>query len=117
MKLEIREVKERGTPQERIVLDVTETCDIGRYLIFTTQKLIGEKFSSRIKNPYWFPDKEVKKGDLVILYSTTGENSFKVNDDGTSSHFYYQKLPSSIFNSENAALLMEASTWKIEKSQ
>jgi len=114
MKLEIKYIKDRGTTDERVVLVANEDCDIGKYFVFTTRKN-GEKIVyTALKQPYWFPDKVVKKGDLVILYTKTGSSSFKENKDGSSSHFYYRGISSPILTDNNFALLVEANTWKIE---
>lgn len=114
MKLEIKYIKDRGTAEERVVLIANEDCDIGKYFVFTSKK-IGEKISyTNLKKPFWFPDKFVKKGDLVILYTKAGSSSFKVNKDGSSSHFYYRGLSSPALMENQFALLVEANTWKIE---
>ncbi|HWZ36042.1 MAG TPA: hypothetical protein VNW51_07785 [Mucilaginibacter sp.] len=73
------------------------------------------EFSASITHPYWFPDKKVSKGDLVVLYSKKGNNSFKENSDKTSTHFYYRDIESSILES-NIVLIVEANTWGIEKT-
>ncbi len=115
MKLEINEIKERGTLEERIVFIVKEDCDIGKYLVFTTKMNSETKFSSSVRDAYWFPDKSVKKGDLIALYSRKGDNSFKVNTDNTTSHFFFRNLLNPILTTGNLALLIEASTWKLER--
>lgn len=115
MKLEIRDIKEKGTDEERLVLAATEDCDIGKYFAFLTKKNAQNIVFTNIKNPYWFPDKLVKKGDLVILYSKKGTDSSKENKDGSSSHFYYRNLVSPIFIENYFALIVEANTWQVEK--
>lgn len=114
MKLEIFEIKDRGLPEERIVLKVNEPCDIGRYFVFTTKVSSERKISIKVLDPFWFPDKEVKKGDLVVLYSKTGQSSFKVNEDQTTSHFYFRKSNGPILTDENIALLVEVTSWQPE---
>jgi hypothetical protein len=114
MKLEISEIKDRGVLEERIIFAVKEDCDIGRFFVFSTQKSSEGKFSSLVKHPYWFPDKSVKKGDLVVLYSKKGTSSYKLNSDQTSTHFYYRNFEVGILEG-NIVLLVEANTWSIEK--
>ncbi len=116
MKFEISEIKDRGTLDERIIFTINEDCDIGKYFVFTTVRdADGKNITSLVRDAYWFPDKQVKKGDLVVLYSNEGKNSFKVNDDKTSSHFYYRNSKSPLLSNNNLALLVELSAWKLEK--
>lgn len=114
MKLELQEIKNRGTSEERIVLKVNEDCDLKYFLIFNTKKINDEKISVLIKHPFWFISKEVKKGDLVVVYSKVGTSSFKVNEDKTTSHFYYRGSPSPLLVNGDLALIVEATTWKAE---
>lgn len=114
MKLDLREVKERGTMEERVVLVAKEDCDIGRYFVFTTRKTTGESFSAAVKNPFWLADKKVSKGDFVVLYTKVGSSSSKINDDKTTSHFYFRNLTSPIYTNGEIVLLVEANTWKVE---
>jgi hypothetical protein len=116
MKLEIQQIKDRGKMDERIVFIANEDCDIGRYFVFTTKKKNEKVVFTHLTEPYWFPDKLVKKGDLVVLYTKVGNSSFKVYEDQTTSHFYYRKIATPILNDKNAVLLVEATTWKTEKS-
>ena len=113
MKLEFDEIKDRGTPKERILFNVKEDCDIGEYFVFSTRKTAAGKFSSLVQHPFWFPDKGVKKGDLVVLYTKKGSSSYKLNADETSTHFYYRKFDESILEGQ-LVLLVESNTWSIE---
>jgi hypothetical protein len=76
--------------------------------------LPNDKISKQIKHTYWLPQREVKKGDLVVIYTHSGASSFKVNEDETSSYFYYRNLPSPIFIDDELVLVVEISTWKTE---
>jgi hypothetical protein len=117
MKLEIREVKDRGETNERLVLVALEDCDIGKYFVFVSKKNNNNIIFTQIFHPYWFPDKLIKKNDLIILYTKKGENSLKTNTDGTTSYFYYRGVASPIYTNNFFALVVEANTWKIEKTK
>jgi hypothetical protein len=114
MKLEIKYIKDRGTTDERIVLVANEDCDIGKFFVFTTKKNADKIVYTNLKQPYWFPDKVVKKGDLVILYTKSGVSTFKENEGGNTSHFYYRGIATPALTDNNYALIVEANTWKIE---
>lgn len=114
MKLKIRNIIDRGATDERLVLLVKEDCDIGKFFAFITTKSDEKIIYTNIKHPFWFPDKLVKKGDLVVLYTKVGSSSFKVNEDGSSSHFYYRNLKSPILVENYFALIIEVNTWAVE---
>jgi len=117
MKLEIRGVKERGTSSERLVLVAKEDCDIGKYFVFLSRENNGNIVYTKISYPYWFPDTEIKKGDLIVLYSKEGKSTFKTNKDGTKSYFYYRGSTTPIYTEKDMSLVIEANTWDMEKQQ
>ena len=82
--------------------------------VFISKKNDNKIVFTSIKQPFWFPDKLVKKGDLVVLYTKKGSDSFKENTDGSISYFYYRNLSSPILVENYFALLIEANTWSIE---
>ena len=114
MRVELQEVKGRNTSEERIILKVNEDCLLNFYFIFNTKKLPNDKISKSVKHPFWLPKKEVKKGDLVVIYSKIGTSSFKVNDDKTSSYFYYRNFESPILIDDEIVLVVELNTWRAE---
>jgi hypothetical protein len=116
MKLDIKEIKDNGAHDERVVLIATEDCDIGRYFAFITKLSEGKIVYNNIKYPFWFPDKLVKKGDLIVLYSGKGTDNFKINTDGTTSYFYYRGLDTSILIGNYITLIVEANNWKVDKT-
>lgn len=115
MKLDIKSVKDRETNNERLVIQVVEDCDIGDYISFVTKK-VDDRISIMIENPFWFPDKKVNKGDLIVLYTKIGNTSFKVNKDESKTHFFYRNMDAPVFVQDKYALLVEAKHWQIESS-
>lgn len=113
MKLEFVEVKDRGTPEERIVLNVVEDCNLMNYMVFSTKRIV-DKIDRNVQNTYWLPTQIVKKGDLVVLYSKKGVNSLKENADKTTSYFYYRGFISPILLDLNLVLVVELNTWSVE---
>lgn len=89
MNLEIQSIKYRSDiDEERILLNVLENCNVGDYLIVLTKK-IGDSISIKMEKGFWFPNKEVKKSDLVVLYTKKGRMSEKDLSNGRKSHFFY----------------------------
>lgn len=90
MRIKIRGIRDAGVPEkERLALDVTQDDDIGSYVVFHTRVLKPEIVSARVRRAYWFPDKPVKPGDVVVLYTKRGTQNEKKHEDGTTSHFFY----------------------------
>ncbi len=115
MKLEIKSVKDKGTTNERLVLQVNETCDVGNYFVFSANKINEKVLTESVKNNYWFPDKILNKGDLAILYTRKGNESFKENSNGNKSHFFYRGLTNPIYNDKTYALVIEIENWQVEQ--
>lgn len=112
MKLKISEIIDHGHDDERIVLNVLEDTNIGEFLILDTTYNNG-KVSNKVRHPYWFPDKKVKKGDLVILYTTEGINHSRDNTVGSTSHFFYWGLGNNVWNNDgDCALLLHVDDWE-----
>src|SRR5688500_17539445 len=87
------DVRDRGElEKERIVFQVSYNDDIGRYAIFETTASDDEQFSDDIKRIFWFPERPVKTGDLVVLYTKSGNDRIKKNKNGTTSFFFYWAL-------------------------
>lgn len=65
------------------------------------------------KDAYWFPDKTVKEGDLIVLYTKTGKSSSKPLTDGRTSYFYYWHLKEAVWQEEknNLAVIGRFNGW------
>jgi hypothetical protein len=113
MKFEIQDVSEAGdATKERVVLRATADADIGRYVLFRGVGGDDETFESGAIGAYWFPDKKVNAGDLVVLYSRDGEESEKTLSGGRKSHFYYWGLDKAQWTKDARAILLEAADWR-----
>lgn len=114
MIISIDYIKDSGNiEKERIVFDVIEDGQIGKYLIAESETLNDSKFSSLIKNTYWFPDQEVKTGDRVILYTKEGRKNIVDNEDGSNSYFFYWGLKSPHLKSDNDCVVLFETSWTI----
>lgn len=108
-------VDTKNLDKERIVFKVIEDDFLGAYQVYKSKK-IGEKgVSSKLDNVYWFPDKEVKKGDLVVLYTKVGVNTEKKNEDATSTYFFYWQMNATLWNNSNeVVVLSRLQNWDFE---
>lgn len=117
MNITIKEIKDRGNiDKERAVFVVQSDCELGSFFAFKTQKTkVEEQISSDIKHPFWFPDQEVKKNDIIVLYTKAGIDKQKQNSDSTITYFYYMEEKNSIFgNDEDRILLVHSDSWSIK---
>lgn len=116
MSVELIVVKESGDlEKERLVLRAVREGDIGKYLV-TRAKIGGmpdrKVLAGSTYFAYWFPEKIVNEGDLVILYSKSGKSSERVNFNDTKSYFYYAGRDKSIWNQpDTVPILMEVGSW------
>ncbi len=114
MNIEINKITDAGSlEKERIIFNVLLDDELGFYGAFKTKKTGPTAVSSGIKATYWFPDRQVKKGDLVVLYSKSGVNTERNNKDGTTSHFFYWGMSDATWNdSEDSVVLFKIDEWK-----
>ncbi len=113
MKVQIQSVANRGTlEKERLVLKVLLDTDIGDYVLFRTGYSNGS-VTTGIRNAFWFPDKVVSKGDLVVVYTKPGTNNERTRKNGSLSHFFYLNLDQPIWEDEKHALvILYVSEWE-----
>lgn len=119
MKLKIEKIEDAGVlAKERVVLKALSDGPIGSYLLCKTRKFEDERISSKLADTFWFPDKDVSKGDLIVLYTRAGTSSSKKNETGNSSYFFYWSKTESLWNSpDDAALVIKASEWEFKSTK
>lgn len=110
--LEFKYIKDRGDLNlERVVFKASLDCDLGRFMAFKAKKA-EEGISNKIEFPFWFPDKKVKQGDTVVLYSKKKRSNEKSNQDGSTSFFYYWGQETPMFTeNDDCVLLIETKRW------
>lgn len=113
MNIEVVDIKNRGERnKERLVLKALSDLDIGYYIVFQTTKTGENTFSGNPERVFWFPDKEVEEGDLIVLYSKKGKNSSRQNKSGNTTHFFYWGQEPPIYKDEKKmAVVIEAKGW------
>lgn len=117
MSIEIKYVKDAGNKgKERIVLKASTNDDVGRYILFDTTYLEEGIVSNHVRHSFWFPDKEVAEGDLIVVYTRDGTSKSVENKNGTISHFLYMGIDKTIWNkTSNCAVLIEVKSWDFKK--
>jgi hypothetical protein len=114
MNLEIVNIENAGElARERLVLKASADLDVGVYVVFRGRNIGEEKIQSgRQDEAYWFPDKQIKSGDLVILYTKVGTTSEKVLDTGRTARFYYWQLDHAIWTKGHSPVVIDTKTYK-----
>lgn len=98
---------------ERLVIKILSSGDIGRFGIFRTGTN-QNGITNRVYDTYWFPDKVVNAGDLVVLYTNVGPDTEKLNDDGTKSHFFHWGKSTSLWQSSSyGSVLVSIPEWRV----
>lgn len=99
--------------KERLILKAQTNLDVGAYAVMHSVAASDGNPTSGSKLSFWFPDGEVKAGDLVVLYSKNGERSTKQLKSGATVHFFYWGLDKSIWDqSGTGAVLLRIDEWE-----
>ena len=107
MMLEFKYIKDKGDlDSERSVFKVISDCNLGDFIAFRTKETSEDGISSKIELPFWFPDKRIKKGDTVVLYSKKRRVNEKTNKDGSISHFFYWGNDTPLFLEDDDSVLL-----------
>jgi hypothetical protein len=116
MALVITGIGDKGNlNSERVGFRVTSKGDLKYFIVLTTQFTeIG--FYNRSKDAFWFAPEDVQTGDKVVLYTKSGTDSFKTNDDGTKTFFKYWGLSQPIFTDNKKGIVVaEVDNWSLSK--
>lgn len=118
MKLKIVSVHNHGDAEkEYVLLHATEDCDIGRYALADSTYTADDHVSNKLRHFYWFPDKKVKKGEYVALWTGKGTNTVTVRD-GVSVHTFYWGVGGAVWNDTgDCAVLLEIHTWQFFRAK
>lgn len=94
-------------------MSVQTDDDVGDYALFRTRYNFKTGLvTNGVSNVIWFPDEDVKAGDTVVVYTKTGSRSFRANEDGSKSYFFYWNLPAAIWEGDrHAPVLLHIDRW------
>lgn len=114
MKLKIIEVQGNGDfDKEYVLLKALDDCDIGRYLLADTTFTGENKVSNKVRHTFWFPDKLVKQGDYIGVWTKPGKPDESLYNMRTFHRFYWG-LKTAIWNNNgDCAVLMSTPTWQL----
>ena len=114
MNIAIDYIKDSGNlDKERIVFAVKNDEQLGKYLIAESVLLEDSRFSAKIKNIFWFPDQELKQGDVIVLYTKQGNSNSTKNDDGSTTYFYYWGLLEPHLKENKPCVVLFETSWDV----
>ena len=117
MRIEIKYIKNFGEfEKERVVFQVNAPTNLGLYMVAESVKIAENAISSEIKNPYWFPDQDLKTGDLVVLYTKKGEKKSILNNDGSTTYFFYWGLENTLSSVEKPCIVLFETSWMFKEA-
>jgi hypothetical protein len=118
MTLTIQKVADKGDiEKERLVLKALEDLDIGDYLLLRTS-VSDNMPTTAVHNTLWLPNKDVKSGDLIIIYSKSGTKRSKDMENGRTAHFYYWGSQAPLWSEAGrGAVLLNAPEWEFKSSE
>lgn len=104
--------------KECVWLSVSEDiASLSYYVLCDTTYTDDNHISNELRHVFWFPKKEVKKGDWVRLMTKDGTSTSSSNDKGSMTHTLYWKLGRTVWNKDgDAALLFHVNTWKTTRA-
>lgn len=108
MTLEISGVTNRGDLlEEGLVLQVIENGNLSDYAIVDNAFKEKGELSHRQRHFYPFPDREVKIGEHVILYTCRGMDKIDTSDKGIVIHSFYWNLDTPVWNDKDTIYLLK----------
>lgn len=112
MRLDIVRVADKGNlDKERLLLKAISTTEVGNYLLLPAG-VQGDRLTTPARNPYWFPDKQIEGGDLVVVYTKEGGDNDSLMEDGRKVHFFYWGLDDPVWGGRDLApVLFHAREW------
>ncbi|TFF19874.1 hypothetical protein E3C22_19620 [Jiella endophytica] len=108
MKIFIKNLVENGNiDEERIIFTAKDDCNLFSYLVTDTTYEDSGAVSDKLRHTYFFPDHEVRKGDLISLRTGVG-NDIVYDKGGKKIHRFHWGLRRPVWNnSGDRAMLIE----------
>ena len=103
--------------QERLVLKAKKDLNLIGYVILDMTYTAEGKVSDLNRHVFWFPSKEIKLGDYVILYTKNGSNNSFVDKAGDQIHVFYWNLDRQVWNNDaDAVTILKIDSFQYSKT-
>ena len=119
MKVRIKSVHGHGDfYKEYVLMEVVEDCNIGHFILADSTYTGEHQVSNRLRHILWIPDKTVKQGDLVSVWTKGGANTTVTNDQGQTVHRFFWGLETAVWNDEgDCAILFNINNWQFSPTK
>lgn len=98
---------------EHVLMEVVEDCDIGQFILADSTYTGEHEVSNRLRHILWLPDKPVKQGDLVSVWTKGGRDTTVATDQGRTVHRFFWGLKTAVWNDEgDCAVLFDIGDWQ-----
>lgn len=118
MKVRMSKILGYGDPEnERILIEVMEDCELGNYILALSNIVDAASISNKIESVYWLENQELKKGDLVVVYTKRQGTAIQkiVNQSGAISYFLFWKLDTTISSKQGKKVVCLETSWSTMK--
>jgi hypothetical protein len=118
MKLKTISIEGKGDLNKEVVwLEAVEQCSIHYYIVSDTTYTDGSHISNELRHIFWFPPKDIAKGDLIALWTKVGSSSSVANNRHTTTHNFYWNLGRTVWNKDgDCAVLFELADWNTTRA-
>lgn len=112
MTLTLRSILERGTAaKERITMRAKSDLDVGDFALLQCKYADGI-LTTDVERAFWFPYGPVLSGDLIVVYSKSGDTRNKTLANGSKVHFFYWGCNGAIWQYDDyGAVILNAPKW------
>lgn len=98
--------------KEHVVLQAVSDCDAGRYMLADSTFLDSGSVSNKVRHTFWIPDRDVKAGDYISIWTKPGTNNKGTYRD-CPLHRFFWGLNRAVWNDEgDCAVLFHVATWQ-----
>lgn len=114
MNLKIISVHNHGDfDKEYVLMRALEDCDVGRFILADSTYTEDGNISNKVRHTFWFPDKKIKKGELVSVWTRSGKMTEATSESGTPIHRFYWGLETAVWNDDgDCAVLLDIRDWQ-----
>ena len=114
MKLQINSILGHTPPNEEyLLIDVLEKTNLNEYMVMNTLRTDDGINLIRNRHIYLFPSKKVQKGDLVVLFSTKGNDNEQIDVFQNKWHIFYWNLSRRIWRKHiGNVYLVHVKSWE-----
>lgn len=110
MDVRIVKISDQGAyDKEYVWLKADQDCDLGDYILADSTYSAAGQPSNKARHVFFFPTREVKKGEFISLWTKPGKNVMGKSTEGDTVHRFFWGLKESIWNDTgDCAYLMKA---------